>query len=1059
MPFSKLRTAAVLTASVILLLPALAAEHRGQVQFNGLPVPGATITAAQADKTFTTVTDQQGGYVFPNLPDGTWKLHVEMLGFAPIDREVAVAPNAPAAQWDLHLLGLGELKTVTTQAETPVAAPAPSPTVAQAAPRSRKGKPAPAPTNTATPFQRAEVNAAGAAPAPAGDPLANQNVGELTQRAGDGFLINGTANNGASSPFAMAQAFGNNRRGPRSLYNGNLGFTLDNSSLDARPYSLTGQDTPRPAYDHFTGLASFGGPLKIPHLIRYGPNVFLNYQWTRNRNANTQPALMPTVAQRSGDFSQTLTPLGQPVSVLDPSTGRPFPGNIIPAYLISPQAKALLNFYPLPNFAGGTQYNYQVPLVGITHQDALQSRINEVVNRRNQIFGLFALQSTRSDTPNVFGFLDTGRTLGVNAFVNWRHSFTQRLYGTFGVQFSRISIRTTPYFANRENVARDAAISGTNQDPVNWGPPTLNFASGIQALSDAVPSFTRNQTGVVSFDGLWNRGRHNLSFGADFRRQQFNLLSQQDPRGTFGFTGTAAGYDFAGFLLGVPDTSSIAFGNADKYFRASGADAYFTDDWRVSPAFTLNAGLRWEYWTPITERYGRLVNLDVAPGFTAEAPVVATNPTGSLTGRTYPDSLINPDKRAIEPRVGFSWRPLAASSMVVRGGYGVYYNTSVYLPIATQMAQQAPLSKSLSVSNSPQDPLTLANGFVGSPNITANTFGVDPDVRVGYSQNWQLSVQRDLPRSLVLTAVYMGNKGTRGMQEFLPNTYPAGAANPCPTCPTGFVYLTSNGNSTREAGQIQLRRRLHSGFTADLEYTFSKSIDDATLGGRNQSVLPAANPGGMGPAGGAFATGSSQNAQSQSAPLLAQNWLDLSAERGLSNFDQRHLVTVQMQYTTGMGLGGGTLVGGWKGALFKEWTFLSQFSAGSGLPLTPVYVTPVVGTGITGSIRPDYTGAPLYAATPGTHLNRAAYVAPDGHWGNAGRNSITGPSQFSWNASMGRTFRMSDRVNLDVRVDSTNALNKVTFTSWNTTVNGAQFGVPVAANPMRSMQTTVRLRF
>ena len=112
---------------------------------------------------------------------------------------------------------------------------------------------------------------------------------------------------------------------------------------------------------------------------------------------------------------------------------------------------------------------------------------------------------------------------------------------------------------------------------------------------------------------------------ADFRRQEFNYLAQQNPRGTFTFTGASTGSDFADFLLGIPDTSSIAFGNADKYFRQSVYDAYFTDDWRINPAITLNAGVRWEYGAPITEIYGRLVNLDIAPGFSAAAPVLAAS--------------------------------------------------------------------------------------------------------------------------------------------------------------------------------------------------------------------------------------------------------------------------------------------------------------------------------------------------------------------------------------------------------------------------------------------------
>jgi hypothetical protein len=172
------------------------------------------------------------------------------------------------------------------------------------------------------------------------------------------------------------------------------------------------------------------------------------------------------------------------------------------------------------------------------------------------------------------------------------------------------------------------------------------------------------------------------------------------------------------------------------------------------------------------------------------------------------------------------------------------------------------------------------------------------------------------------------------------------------------------------------------------------------------------------------------------------------------------LVSAQIQYTTGMGLAGGTLANGWRATLFKDWTVASQVSAGSGLPETPIYPAPVTGTGLTGSIRPEYTGAPLYAAPSGLFLNPAAFTAPPiGQWGNAGRNLITGPGQFSLNASMGRTFRVGDRLNLDLRVDSVNALNHVVFTAWNTTVTNAQFGLPASANSMRSLKTTLRLSF
>jgi hypothetical protein len=1044
-----------------------AAEHYGQVKFGGLPVPGATITVVQGEEKLVTITDAQGNYAFADLPDGVWTIQVEMLCFAPMKQELTMGVGAPGAQWELKLLPLNEINAETGVAAVPAETAAPGSQASAATGPARKAtssSPArkgsrnpktdqePRPdANAPDSFQRTDLNASAAeqsgseaAPQRDADVFGGQSLDDLVQRATDGLLINGSSNNAATSPFGLLPAFGNFRKRPMSLYNGNIGLILDNSALDARSFSLTGQNTPKPAYNRVTGMVSFGGPLRIPRLMkRNGPNVAVNYQWTRNRNATTQSGLMPTLAERSGDFSQLLSSLGRPVQIFDPVTGLQFPGNAVPESRISAQARALLNLYPLPNFAGGGRYNYQVPIVSATHQDAVQSRVNKALSRKNQLSGSFAYQSTRADSPNLFNFLDTSDSLGLNAAATLRHNFTTRLLGNFGYQYSRSSVRATPFFANRRNISGEAGISGNNQDPVNWGPPALVFSGGTAALSDGRPSFDRNQTSGVSFAMFWGRGRHNPSFGADFRRQQFNHLAQQDPRGTFTFTGAATqaganglpvagtGSDFADFLLGLPDTSSIAFGNADKYLRASSYDAYFTDDWRIGPALTVNAGVRWEYGSPITERYGRLVNLDIAPGFVAAAPVVASHPVGALTGHEYPDSLVHPDKRGFQPRIGFAWRPFSASSTVVRGGYGVYYNTSVYASIATQMAQQSPLSKSLSVQNTPGNPLTLANGFNGSPATTANTFAIDPYFQVGYAQNWQLSVQRDLPGALVMVATYLGTKGTRGTQQFLPNTYPAGAVNPCPACPAGYAYLTSNGNSTREAGQIQLRRRLRNGFMATLQYTFSKSVDDAALGGRGQ--------------GGA---------------VIAQNWLDLRAERSLSSFDQRHLANLQVQYTTGMGVRGGMLLRGWKGVLFKEWTVASQITAGSGFPLTPIYLAAAGGTGVTGTIRPDYTGASLYSAPPGLFLNPAAYSAPaPGRWGNAGRNSITGPSQFVLNASVARTFRSGDRISLDLRVDAVNAINHVTFPSWNTIANSAQFGLPNTANPMRSVQTTLRARF
>jgi len=1055
-----------------------AAEHHGQVKFAGLPVPGVTITMTQGDKRLMAVSDQQGAYSFPDLPEGVWTIQVEMLTFAPIKQEVAVGPNAPSAVWELKMLPFDEIKasapppaapatpaTTTASAppqngETPAAGnnPAPSaPSIAQAAQAvngkkppapPKKGKNGAAPTTTAqSGFQRTGVNAATDAAKPPDTPApAPGSAASPAADSGpsDGLLINGSQNNGASSPFAQNPAFGNNRRGFRSPYQMSIATVLDNSALDASPYSLSGQFVPKPSTNRFQGIASFGGPLNIKHIIpasRYPINFFVSYSWARNRNGSTTPGLMPTAAERAGDFSQVLTPQGTPVQIFDPTTGQPFPNNAIPQNRISPQAQALLSLFPAPNFAS-TSYNYQIPIVSSTTADDINSRLSKTLSPKNQVYGLFAYSRSHSVNPNTagFGFIDTLDTTGVHGSATFNHRFGTRIFSLVSVDYNRSTTETNPYFANKENISGQAGIGGNNQDPINWGPPALNFASSITGLSDGNFNHNRNQTTSLTLDTKWNRRSHNFDFGTDVRFQEFNILSQANPRGGFTFNGTATqqilngvavqgtGFDFADFLLGVPDQSSIAFGNADKYLRSKVYDAFVEDDWRVRAGFTMKLGFRWDYSTPITELYGRLVNLDIAPFYGPISPIVANAPVGSVTGLHYPDSLIKPDKHEFQPRIAIAWHPFLASSLSIRAGYGVYYDTSIYQVIAQNMLQQYPLSKSSSVQNSPANPLTLADGFNTPPNVVSNTFAVDPNLRVGYVQNWQVSAQRDLPAALIVTAIYNGIKGTRGQQSFYPNTYPEGVANPCPICLPGYRYLTSNGNSTREAGTIQLRRRLHNGFTSSVSYTLSKAIDDAALGGKGGAVI-------------------------------AQNWLNLSAERALSNFDSHHTLQVQIQYSTGVGVAGGALLSGWRGLLLKEWTITSQINVSSGLPLTPFYPAPVVGTGITG-IRPNYTGASLYAAPPGLNLNPAAFSAPlAGEWGDAGRDSIIGPGQFTLNSQMGRSFTVGDRHSLDLRFDMSNALNHVTFQSWTTNILSPQFGLNASPNQMRVVRATLRLRF
>lgn len=912
-----------------------ASEMSGRVLFNGLGVPGATITVAGAGKTISTISNEEGSFHFPPLQDGKWTMRVEMRGFVAITRDVTLPLTELTAESTSVTLTLQSYEDTVGRA--PSDAPPPPPPIVAV-------KPAPV------------------------DPTAN---GDDTPG-----IINGSVINGAASRFAQARAFGNNRPNIRPKYTGVLGGVFGNSAWNAQPYSFSDVSTPLPSYSDAQFQAALSGPLRIPWLLASGPIASLSYQHNLTHTATTQLALMPTLAERAG-------------------------GGFVPAGKISPQAAALLQYFPLPNMPVTNGANYQAPITSATTQDRIQFSTSKSVSNRTNVGGSLGYQRSATDSINLFGFKDSSRQSSLNGGATWNRRFGSRVQVRANYQFTRAVSTVTPFFANRTNVSGEAGIIGNSQAAADWGPPTLSFPD-IADLRDVQyqHSTTNTHAGVVEMQ--LKQGRHNLTFGSDASYIRFDVQSQPDPRGTLAFTGAVTGNAFADFLLGAPATSAIAFGNVDARLRGNAVDVYANDDFRLSAGVTLNVGLRWEYDAPFTEASGHLL------------------------------TQLHPDRRGFEPRLGFGWRPVLGSSLVIHGTYGLYRNLGGYQSIGLMLAQQPPYAKSFSVQNGPSTPITLANPFpTAIP--AAKTFDIDPNFRPGYAHSWTFTMQRDLPASLTVIAAYLGDRGTHLTQASLPNTYPAGATNPCPACPTGFVFLTSGGSSTRNAGQFTLRRRLYAGFTATIQYTLAKSTDNAATFS-NSSVAP----GGL---------------------AIAQNWLDLDAERGPSSFDQRHLLSVQAQYTTGVGVTGGTLVDGLWGTLYKDWTVTGQLTAGSGLPLTPISFSAVTGTAVIG-VRPSLTGVSAKPVTDGSYANAAAFVAPaPGTWGNAGRNSLRGPSQFSFDATLGRTFKLRGRLSLDYRIAATNLLNRVTFATINTVISSPQFGLPTVANQMRRLQMTFKVRF
>jgi hypothetical protein len=480
--------------------------------------------------------------------------------------------------------------------------------------------------------------------------------------------------NGAATRFAQPKAIGNNRPRPPAIYSGALTGNFGDSGWNAQPYGFGATAGPTPNYSDAQLGFSIGGPVKLPFTRLWVQQVRASFQHNLQHNTTTRLALVPTDAQRLGDLSSFAG------VIRDPQTGLPFPGNVIPAERIAPEATALLALYPLPTGPLSTGANFQRTLLNSSDSDRVQVDASHNLGRRMQLSASLVYSRSASDAASLFDFVDNTRQNGLNVTAGVVRRQTTRLNLQATYQFARSNSTVTPFFANRLDVSGAAGISGGAVDPRNWGPPTLAFPDVVE-LSDGRYQRGTRQSHTIGGQAQWRHGLHNISFGGDARLNTIDSFAQPDPRGTLNFTGAATGNAFADFLLGFPATSSIGFLNTSTRIRGHVVDAFFDDDMRVLPELTIDLGVRWEYESPYREQDAHLANLDVAPGFTAASIVTGEHPIGDLTGTTHPASLVHPDPLGIEPRVSLAWRPVLTSSLVIKAGYGMYRNLGVYQSI------------------------------------------------------------------------------------------------------------------------------------------------------------------------------------------------------------------------------------------------------------------------------------------------------------------------------------------------------------------------------------------
>ena len=833
------------------------------------------------------------------------------------------------------------------------------------------------------------------------------------------------------------------------------------SAFNARPFSLTQVNPPKiGTYTNRVG-GNIGGPLRIPHLYdgRNKTFFFVNGEVARNQTPYDVFSTVPTLQERGGNFSdipgiQLFNPMSNPNGV------RTALGNSIPSGMINSASQALLAFIPQPNLPGLVQ-NFHFQAISPSNTESINIHLTHTINSKVNFQANYNLRQSSSPVLTAFPTLNGNTTTrGQGVTLGLTENITPRLVHQSTFNWTRTHSQNSNQFTDTNDISAALGITGASTDPLNFGIPQSVFTS-YTGLSEPLASLRAQQTTRYQDSVSYALPKHTIRVGGEIRRMNWNTLSDQDPNGIFTFTGLetaqlqqtpsgtfsampGTGNAFADFLLGFPQSTSLRFSGQTNYLRAWGFVAYATDDWHVSPRFTLTYGLRYEGMTPPFELNGRMANLDVNSTFTSTG--VATPGVVAPFSGSLPNGLVHGSYTNIAPRLGIAWRVpgkffTGRRSMVVRSGYGIFYNTSVYTTLANSMLNQPPFA-TVDSESAGANLLSFQKGFpqLGTSTLNLNTIAIDPNYHNGYAQVWNLGIETQLSPSWLVTGVYTGTKGTHLDLLRAPNRVLPGSTESTGSIANAaaFTYDTFGGDSILHSMQWRLQRRMHNGMMFQAVYTYSKSIDDASsIGGGAKTVV-------------------------MEDPLFF-------LERGLSSFDLRHQITGNYLYELPFGERKRWARKGVSAAILGNWRINGTANWHTGTPFTAIFqeAADFSGAGGSFSARANEIGDPNAIPANGARtiteiFNTAAFAAPAaGTFGDAGRNTIEGPSFFILGASLSRTMQLGrdGQHRLDFRWETTNVTNHPNFTGIDTTINSSSFGRVTGIGGMRTMDMVLRLNF
>lgn len=821
---------------------------------------------------------------------------------------------------------------------------------------------------------------------------------------------------------------------------------LRNNKLDARNFFDYVDNGAPPYRQNQFGLTA-GGPI-----MRNRTFIFGDYEGARISQALTNTAIVPTAQEKIGNFSDGF--LGK---IKDPTTGLQFPNQQVPFQLMDPVALKVAQLLPDPNVLGTNTYASN-PLKP-DNADHFDIRADQQVNQGTAVFARIAYTKENIFNPGVLGAVvgsapqpatpgNAFATTTVGAALGVTHVFSPNIVNDLRFGYSRVNVNQIP------------GSGSTDVDPATaFGIPGIPFVKGINGgLPDIITGNTQEFgaphcvptveiTNVYTYRDVLNvvRGKHSMDMGVEGRPSEFTILQPCESNGRWGFNNNFAGSGFANLLMGLPAYVQLSTLHNIDYLRNNYA-GFWGDKWKPTDRLTISVGLRWEYHTPVAEKYNAQASLGLDGTFYLAKPgtLPANFPFPVQVAGKY---LNTPHHNDWAPRLGFAYR--VGAKTVLRGAYGIFWQAeeigAYSSPSPGFMPPYYVNPKFNAISATQVNPTvnSLGRGFAANTldlydPTTLQYTSLQRDFADGYVQSWNLAVQRQLGGSTTLEVAYIGNKGTHLINDLsgdqaTPTTNPSSPIQPrrpLPVLATAPDVILSNAYSNYNGLTATLRHQMSHGLSLNAAYTWSHALDIASQ----------ANLGGAG-----------------FRDYNHQFW-----EYGNADFDITQRFTTFYEYELPFGRGRKWGANGWRplNTLIGGWNTVGIWTYHTGNFSTPTISSDPSNSG-SGSPRPDVTCNPNQGGphTLTQWFNTSCFnPAPAlGTFGNAGRNIIEGPGYFEQDLSILKQWTLLESRKVEFRAELFNAFNHPTFSSPKVAADNAkQFGTITSAATPRQVQLALK---